>query len=233
MCFSATASFGASAVLGAVGIITLAKAKTKPKRVFGTIPLIFSIQQLSEGFLWLCLKDPALASYQPFFTYTFLVFAMAVWPFWIPFSIWLLEKDVKRKKIIKGFVWTGAVVAAGVGVILSLYTVEAITPFCLTCPGTPTASIKHHLHYEFAIPQMVKNLIVAFSVLYIAATIITPFISSIKHMKWLGVVFLTSYLFAVMFYSGFVISVWCFFAAILSFVVLWILTDLGKNARQV
>jgi hypothetical protein len=67
-------------------------------------------------------------------------------------------------------------------------------------------------------------------VLYIMATIITPFISSIKKMKWLGFVFLASYFFAVILYNGFVISVWCFFAALLSFVVLWIILSLRKLA---
>lgn len=230
MCFSATASFAASAVLGTVGVIAVAKAKTNPQRVFAVIPLIFSLQQLSEGFLWLSLKEPTLASWQPFFTYAFLVFAMGVWPFWIPFSIWLLEKDVKRKKIMNLFVWIGAVVTAGVGVVLSIYPVEAVTPFCYNCPGSSTESLRNHLHYEFAIPQMVKNLIIAFSVLYIVATIIAPFISSIKKMRWLGIVFLASYLFAVVFYNGFVISVWCFFAAVLSFVVQWIISDLQRNS---
>jgi len=60
MCFSATASFGASAVLGVIGIVAVAKAKTNPQRVFATIPLIFSVQQLSEGFLWLSLKNQSL-----------------------------------------------------------------------------------------------------------------------------------------------------------------------------
>ena len=129
MCFSATASFGASAVLGAIGILAVAKAKSKPQRVFGSIPLVFAVQQLTEGLLWLSLKDPGLASCRPFLTYTFLVFAMVVWPFWIPFTIWLLEKDQKRKRLIKGFVWVGALVAIGVCIILFSYPVEVVTPF--------------------------------------------------------------------------------------------------------
>lgn len=229
MCFSATASFGASAVLGTIGIIAVAKAKSKPQRAFASIPLLFAVQQLSEGFLWLSLKDPGLASCRPFLTYIFLVFAMAVWPFWIPFTIWILEKNVKRKKLIKGFVGVGALVAIGVCFILFSYPVNVVTPFCFNCPDSSTPTLRHHLHYEFSIPQLVKNLIVAFSVLYIAATIITPFISGIQKMKWLGIVFLASYLFAISFYNGFVISVWCFFAALLSFVVLWIIMDLRKE----
>ncbi|MDZ4793024.1 MAG: DUF6629 family protein [Bacteroidota bacterium] len=229
MCFSATASFGASAVLGTVGIIAMAKAKTNPQRTFAGIPLLFAVQQFSEGLLWLSLKNADIAGWQSSLTYIFLVFAMAVWPFWIPFSIWLLEKEVKRKKIIKGFVWVGAIVAVGVGVVLFRYPVEVVTPFCFSCPSPASSTIYHHLHYEFSIPPLVKKLNVAFSVLYIAATIITPFISGIKKVKWLGVVFLVSYLFAVIFYHGFVISVWCFFAAVQSFVVLWIIIDLQRN----
>jgi hypothetical protein len=228
MCFSATASFGASAVLGAIGIIAVAKARTKPQKAFASIPLIFAVQQLTEGLLWLSLRNAEMASWQPFLTYAFLVFAMAVWPFWVPFTIWLLEAEVKRKKTIRLFVGIGAVVAAGVVVILSLYPVEVVTPYCFNCPGSATASLRDHLHYEFSIPQLVKNLITAFSVLYIVATIITPFNSGIRKMRWLGIVFLASYLFAVTLYNGFVISVWCFFAALLSFVVLWIIMDLRK-----
>jgi hypothetical protein len=231
MCFSATASFGACAVLGAVGIITVAKAKTNPQKVFATIPLLFAVQQLSEGLLWLSLKDADMASWQSLLTYTFLIFAMAVWPFWIPLTIWLLEKDAKRKKKIKVLVWTGAAVAIGVCVILFSYPVQVVTPFCFNCPGS-SLSPRDHLHYEFAIPAIIKKLIVAFSVLYIGATIVTPFFSSNKKMKWLGVVFLASYLFAISFYRGFVISVWCFFAAVLSFVVLWIILDLRKSTSR-
>ena len=88
-------------------------------------------------------------------------------------------------------------VAVGVCFILFSHPVKVVTPFCFTCPDDATASLRDHLHYEFDIPLQIKNSIVAFSVLYIAATIVTPFISSIKKMKWLGVVFLASYLFAI------------------------------------
>lgn len=229
MCFSATASFGASAVLGTIGVLSITKAKTKPQKLFGTIPLLFAVQQLTEGLLWISISNVDMVSWQPLLTYTFLFFAMAVWPLWIPLTIRMLEKNESRKKIINVFVWIGAFVAIGVCFILFSHSVKVVTPFCFTCPDDVSASLRDHLHYEFAIPTFVKNLIVAFSILYIAATIVTPFISSIKKMKWLGIVFLASYLFAIIFYNGFVISVWCFFAALLSFVVLWIILELRKS----
>jgi hypothetical protein len=230
MCFSATASFGASAVLGTIGIIAVAKAKTNPQRLFASIPLIFAAQQFTEGLLWLSLKNADMASWQPLLTYIYLVFAMAVWPLWVPLTIRLMEKDARRKKTMNVLVTIGAVVAIIVVLVLSLYPVYVMTPICLSCPFSATASLNQHLHYRFTFPPVPKGLIGTFTVLYIMATIITPFISSIKKMKWLGFVFLASYLFAVILYNGFVISVWCFFAALLSFVVLWIILGLRKQA---
>lgn len=229
MCFSATASFGASAVLGAIGVVAIAKTKTNPQRLFATIPLIFAVQQFTEGLLWLSLKNADVASWQPLLTYIYLVFAMAVWPLWVPLTIRLLEKDARSKKIMNVLAGIGAFVSICVVLVLSLYPVEVMTPICLNCPFSSTPSLNQHLHYRFTFPPVPKGLIGAFTVLYILATIITPFISSIRKMKWLGFVFLASYLFAVILYNGFVISVWCFFAALLSFVVLWIIMGLRKS----
>ena len=230
MCFSATASFGASAVMGAIGIIAIAKAKTNPQRLFATIPLIFAVQQLTEGLLWLSLKNADMASWQPILTYIYLVFAMAVWPLWVPLTIRLLEKDARSKKIMNVLVGIGAFVAICVVLVLSLFPVRVMTPICLSCPFSSTSSLNQHLHYRFTFPLIPKGLIGTFTVLYIMATIISPFISTIKKMKWLGFVFLASYLFAVILYNGFVVSVWCFFAALLSFVVLWIIQIIRKLA---
>lgn len=232
MCFSATASFGAAAALGTVGVIAIAKAKGTPQKVFATIPLIFSVQQVSEGLLWLSLKNADMASWKTSLTYIFLVFAMAVWPFWISFTVRLMENDAKRKRIMNFLVTIGAIVAIIVGIVLFLYPVEVMTPLCLTCPLSSTPDVRNHLHYEFTFPPAAKSLIGTFTVLYIMATIITPFISGIRKMKWLGIVFLVSYLFAVIFYNSFVVSVWCFFAALLSFVVLWIILDERKKVSD-
>ena len=215
MCFSAGASFGASALLGVVGAVTITKAKTTPQRLFATIPFVFSVQQLAEGMLWLSLKTPGLEAGQSFFAYTFLVFAMMVWPVWIPFTIRLLEKDERTKRIMSILIGIGIVVFVGIGCILLVYPVHVMASH-------------HHLHYRFDFPPQVKNLIWLFNLLYFIATILAPFISGIKRMKWLGVIFLASYLFAIIFYKGFVVSVWCYFAAILSIVVLWIIAGLRK-----
>ena len=231
MCFSATASFGASAVLGTIGIIAVVKAKTRRQKLFAGIPLIFAVQQFTEGLLWLSLSNAGISSWRSLLTYIYLVFAMVIWPLWIPVTLRILEKDARSKKIMNVLVVIGTVVAICIILVLSLYPVKVMTPECLTCPFSPVGSLNEHLHYRFTIPPVAKGLIGAFTVLYILATIIPPFISSIKKMKWLGIIFLASYLFAVIFYNGYVISVWCFFAALLSFVVLRIILVMRNHSR--
>jgi hypothetical protein len=199
-----------------IGAAAIVKARTIPQGLFAGIPLIFSVQQLAEGMLWLSFKNTSLEAVQPFFTYTFLVFAMMLWPVWIPLTIRLMEKDARRKKIMNILLAIGVLVSIGVGCVLLLYKVHVI-------------SSHHHIHYRVDFPTGTRSLIVPFSLLYFIAAIVTPFISGIKRMKWLAVGFLASYLFAIIFYSGFVVSVWCYFAAILSIVVLWILSGLRKS----
>ena len=53
MCFSATANFVGSAVLGAVGVVTLTKVKHRRELLFATLPILFAIHQFIEGFVWL------------------------------------------------------------------------------------------------------------------------------------------------------------------------------------
>jgi hypothetical protein len=89
--------------------------------------------------------------------------------------------------------------------------------------------INHHLNFKFDLPLFAKNLTWLSSLLYFIPTMIAPFISGNKRMKWLGIVFMTSYIFSLIFFSGFLVSVWCYFAALLSIVVLWIVWELRRS----
>ena len=52
MCFSATASFTAGGVLLGLGTLTLRSARRSREVSFAAIPLLFAVQQLSEGIIW-------------------------------------------------------------------------------------------------------------------------------------------------------------------------------------
>ncbi len=49
MCFSATANFVGSGVLGAVGVVTLTKVKHRRELVFAALPTLFAVHQFIEG----------------------------------------------------------------------------------------------------------------------------------------------------------------------------------------
>ena len=59
MCFSATASFSAGALLLGIGVLTLRLASRPREWPIAAIPLLFAVQQLSEGVIWLTFSREA------------------------------------------------------------------------------------------------------------------------------------------------------------------------------
>ena len=53
MCFSATASFSAGVVLIGLGTLTLRAASHPRELLLAAIPLLFGMQQVIEGAIWL------------------------------------------------------------------------------------------------------------------------------------------------------------------------------------
>jgi len=213
MCFSTEASFGAGILLSIIGVASIKKVRHPSQLPFASIPLIFAVQQISEGFLWLALSHPDRAFLQWPMTYAFLFFAQIVWPFWVPYSILRLEKDQKRKKIESVFTILGAIVSLYLAYCLITYNVEA-------------KILGLHISYQQDYPA---NLSRYGGVLYIMATILPPFFSSVKRMWSLGTAVLVSYIMTTIFYEDYIVSVWCFFASVISIAVLSILSKLKKT----
>jgi hypothetical protein len=216
MCFSASASFSTGAVLGTIGVITLTKVKEFRQAPFAVIPILFGIQQFSEGMLWIGLSDPTHASWRHFAVYIFLIFAQLVWPAWVPFSVFLLEKEKVRRRIL-----TGLMV---MGLSISLYLL-----YCMLTYDVSAEIQSGHIHYTLSFPMAFTWVT---SVMYFVPTVMTLFISSVKKMPLLGVAILLSFMLTKIFFEDYLISVWCFFAAVLSLVVLWIASQFNKKTLQ-
>ncbi|MBL7892944.1 MAG: hypothetical protein JNL63_09965 [Bacteroidia bacterium] len=209
MCFSASASFGMSVLLLGAGVAAVKKAQNPSQIPFAVIPVVFSIQQFIEGALWLSLTNPAYSGWHQNATYIFLVFAQVVWPFWVPLSMLLLENDNKRKKIM--------ILLSGLGCAVSLYLA-----FCLSNYAVNSGISDHHIRYDLDFPHYMTE----FSgVFYFIPTVIPLFISSIKKMSFLGAIILASFMVTKLFFGEYVISIWCFFAAAASVIVLIIMTS--------
>ncbi|HEY0843746.1 MAG TPA: DUF6629 family protein, partial [Noviherbaspirillum sp.] len=119
MCFSATASFIAGASLSAVGVATVKQAHRRREVPFALIPLLFGIQQIIEGLLWLSFQFDAPALNLAT-TYVFSVFSHTLWPIFVPLSVGLLESVPWRRRVILGF----QAVGIGIGLYLLYYIVN-------------------------------------------------------------------------------------------------------------
>lgn len=216
MCFSAGASFAASAVLATVGVATLKKVQTKIQVPFAAIPMTLSLQQLSEGFVWIGLSHTDHSSWVNIPIYIFLLFAQVVWPSLIPVSILLIEKNTARKKILR--------VLSGTGAIISIYLL-----YCLLLYDVDADIRGFHIHYTLDFPVA---LIWISGVFYFIPTVIPLFTSGVKKMWLLGLLIVSSFLFIQLFLTDYLISVWCYFAAIFSVMILYILHESEKDFRE-
>lgn len=185
--------------MSAIGVLTLKKAEQKAEIPLAMIPLLFGIQQIIEGMLWLSfrLEAPLL---NVTMTYAFTLFSHVLWPMYVPFAIGLVETVAWRKKAI----WAFRVIGIAVG----LYLLYWIVRFPVT------SEVDEHIVYVS--PHFIK---VPMMMLYLAATCVSCFFSSHKLINLFGVLALLLFMVAYWVHSVAFFSIWCFFAAILSVVI--------------
>ncbi len=110
MCFSATTSFTAGITLLIVGTVTMRRARRHAELPYAFIPVLFGLQQLIEGALWLTFpaKAPLLNTA---LTYAFSFFSHVLWPLYIPMAVLLLESTPWRRKVLVAIALAGATVS--------------------------------------------------------------------------------------------------------------------------
>jgi len=209
MCFSAEASFVGGILISGVGIATIRKIHKPSQIVFASIPLFFGIQQIAEGTLWLSLQNPEYLYLKQYATYIFLIMADVLWPMMIPFSILFMEENKKKRKIL--------FILLSLGIVLSMYYA-----FCLVSFNVNPQITNYHIQYNSDFPKSVALVTFFF---YLIVTIIPLFVSSIKRIHLMGILMFLSCLVTAIFFTQYLTSVWCFFAAIISGVIYWILRD--------
>jgi len=211
MCFSATASLVAAGALSATGGLTMMRAKTKSELPFASIPLLFGIQQVIEGVVWLSFDIPLLHTVA---MYGYMTFSHVLWPIFVPLSIILLETDPFRKKIL----WLFSLAGSIVGSYLAYYIItDAVT----------VQIVNHSLAYHS--PNLYPLLIITF---YLMATCGSCFFSSHRIINLFGIVLSLSFAVAALFFFETFFSVWCFLAAILSILVYWYFRQETKDNEE-
>ena len=201
MCFSATASFTAGAGLLIVGAVTARRARQRAELPFALIPVLFGLQQLIEGTIWLTFPDKA-PGLNGVLTFVYSLFSHVLWPVYVPIAILLLEPVVCRRRILVAI----AVAGGAVGLYLLYFLVRL--PIISQAEGRHIAYLSPHFY------------LTAVMVLYVLGTCVSMLVSSHRRVRLFGLAAFIAYVVTYVFYRTWVISVWCFFAAVLSVIVL-------------
>ncbi|WP_309605043.1 DUF6629 family protein [Phenylobacterium sp.] len=214
MCFSATASFTAGVGLLLVGAVTARRARSRAELPFAVIPLLFGLQQLIEGTIWLTLPDKA-PGLNAMLTFVYSLFSHVLWPIYVPIAILLLEPIVWRRRILVAI----AVAGGAVGVYLLYFLVRL--PIVSQAEGRHIAYLSPHFY------------LTAVMVLYVLGTCVSMLFSSHGRVRLFGLAAFIAYVVTYVFYTNWVISVWCFFAAVLSVIVLLYFRQQPASQSQV
>jgi hypothetical protein len=199
MCFSPTASFTAGAALTVIGCVTIGKTKRLSEIPFAAIPLLFGVQQLTEGVIWLNVGTPSLLLSVT--TFIFLLFSHVIWPVLLPTSVFLLEQTRWRRWVLAMFILLGVLVSAYFSYYLFTEHIRVdIVGGCISYTSL-------HFFKTFVLSP------------YAAATCASCLFSSHRIVNLFGVVAFLAAVVASQFYQYAFVSVWCFFSAILSIII--------------
>ena len=161
---------------------------------------MFAIQQLSEGVIWLTFRYEA-PQLNTVMTHVYSFFSHVLWPAYVPVAVLLIEPASRRRRALLVFVAAGVAVGA--------YLLYVLVAF-------PVVSRTIGQHVEYVSPHFFAAAVIT---LYLLSTAFSPILSTHRMVKVFGVLALSSFALAYASYATWFISVWCFFAALLSAVV--------------
>ncbi len=202
MCFSATASFVTAGATGAIGIVCLVRADRRRELLLAAMPLVFATQQAVEGLLWLTLAQAPGSPVSGGLTLLFLLIAEVVWPVYAPLAALLAEPDVRRRRLLTICLGTG------IGVAGWLLWVIVTRPH-------GAVPLDNHIVYSTGMEPPP-----AIALGYLAATGVALLLSSRRTVVLLGAMVSAGSVIAYFAYWDAFVSVWCYFAAASSLVLL-------------
>jgi hypothetical protein len=202
MCFSATANFVGSGVLGATGVVTLTQVKHRRELLFASLPTLFAVHQFIEGFVWLGLDGILSKQVVHDMGAAFVLYAQGLLPLLLPLGVMLFEQTRARRRTMLPFVVLGG--------LLTLYMLWGLIAYPL--------QVSVQGHSIVYVNQATNQTWVA--VLYVIATCGSLFFSEVPMMIAFGGanLFILLVTMAVKRYAF--TSIWCAYAAAASLIVL-------------
>ena len=220
MCFSAAASFTTGGLLLPVGILCLRKAGDI-ERGYGpmaSFPLLFGIQQVFEGLLWLSLGgNEAINGHTAALGYLF--FAYFLWPFLVPLSAWRLERKYNRRRLFMLISLFG--LAFGALLYVPLLLDQDTLQFRVVRSSIIYEST---LLFDAVMPDSAGRVIYA---LLVAVPLLS---SSVREVRVFGAIVLASMFISALVFEYAFTSIWCLFAALNSVYIVHLMNRLSAAA---
>ena len=222
MCFSATVSYSASVVLVTTGLYAVHLSRKLPTPywiMMGLTPVFFGIQQAFEGKVWQVVETSSASNAVPY-ALGFLFFSHFLWLWWIPLSSYLVEPGKLQRRVFLGITLFG------------LFAGTLVYSALLLNPDWTSIEVeKHHIIYNVASPYRGPiHLGIPPSALYALVILVPLLFSSHRGIRTFGILVVCSVLLASLAYGYAFVSVWCLFAAVLSFYLVFMLAALHRSA---
>jgi hypothetical protein len=202
MCFSATANFVGSGVLGAIGVATLTKVRHRRELLFASIPALFAVHQFIEGFVWLGLDGVLPAAVAHNMGAAYVLYAQGILPFLLPLSVLLFEADAPSRRRMLPF--------AIIGGVTTLYMLWGLA-------ADPLQVYVRQNSIVYVNPATNHTTL---AVLYVISTCGSLFFSKVRAMVLFGIANLAILLVVMAVKRYAFTSVWCAYAAVASIIIL-------------
>lgn len=216
MCFSSTASFTAAAALVPMGVLAVRRVhrQGQPERLpLAVTPWLFALQQFSEGVVW---ADPTPGVTRAA-ALLYLLFAYALWPAWMP---WLALRfgasrlGSGRRRLLQ--------LLHPLGILFGL---TLWLPLALDPRGLQLREVGGSLQYgtTFLAGGLVSHS--QGSGLYLLLVGLPLLLVPSWRLRLFALLVLLSFGVAQIAYLYAFTSVWCYFAALLSGLALWVIAE--------
>ncbi len=220
MCFSSSASFVLAAVLLPLGVGSVRYCRDRQRSdllPLALTPLLFSVQQALEGLVWLGLAPGGSDRLVHSAALSYLFFAYAFWLAWFPWCVLRLNLHATpplRRRILVGLLVLGLLM----GGVLWL---PLVADGSLFQPTVVNGSLDYHT--SLLVDRWIN---LGLGSTGYAVIIIGPLmLSASGRLRWFGAGILTAFLVSHLVYGYAFASVWCFFSALLTASLYWILRD--------
>ena len=229
MCFSASVSYSAAAVLVGTGVYAVQQARRLPPPylMWALVPVLFGLQQAFEGRVWQELDAGDAGAAVPF-ALGFHFFSHFLWLWWLPLSSYLVEPGKTsmigkiRKRVIGGCAMFGAFAGTLVYSVM-LFNSERMS----------VAVREHSITYDFSFPFRSSSYLPITPAALYALTILVPLLFSshrlIRIFGWLTAI---SSVLASEIYGYAYVSVWCFCAAVLSLYLVYMIRLVAAGQHE-